>query len=287
MLTIKAYAKINLTLDILGKRTDGFHEISTIMQTIELHDILELTPQESGIEFVCDNPDIPGGEKNLAWQAADIFLREYRPNDGVKIRLAKRIPTAAGLAGGSSDAAAVLIGMNKIFSLNLSDEELCRLGAKIGSDVPFCILGGTMLAQGRGEKLTRLPDLPEMFVFVCKPPIDVSTAWAYRTYDEAPPPDVRPDNEAMQRELAVGNGRGVAKLLCNVFEPSLIGKYPLIGRIKQQCLECGAWGALMSGSGPTVFALSDDGAVTCKIADMQAHTDSDNFLTVTTTAKQR
>ena len=184
MVTVEANAKINLTLDILGKRPDGFHEVAMVMQTIGLHDTLVMEKTERDIELSINVPWLKADEKNLAWRAAELIRQEYGLEGGVRIELTKRIPVAAGLAGGSADAAAVLKGMNDLYGLQLDEKKLCELGARLGSDIPFCIMGGTMLATGRGEVLTRLSDMPETWVVLAKPRVSVSTAWAYQNYDE-------------------------------------------------------------------------------------------------------
>ncbi|MBQ2137223.1 MAG: 4-(cytidine 5'-diphospho)-2-C-methyl-D-erythritol kinase, partial [Selenomonas sp.] len=197
------------------------------------------------------------------------------------IELIKRIPVAAGLAGGSADAAAVLKGMSELYGLNLSDNKLCELGAKLGSDIPFCLLGGTMLATGRGEVLKRLPDMPETWVVLVKPRISVSTAWAYQNYDEQGA-ERHPDNEAIQKEIARGNRKGVAKLLCNVLESVTINKYDVIERYKQMMLAKGAMASMMSGSGPTVFALAKNREQAEEIAGfMRQEKNADVFVTRT------
>ena len=259
MLTIEARAKINLTLDITGLRPDGFHAITTIMQTIGLSDTVELTKATGAIALdIADNPDVPTGEQNLAWQAAQLLRENYlSPTDGVSIKLTKRIPMGAGLAGGSTDAAAVLAGMDRLYGLRLSPEELCRVGAELGSDIPFCLRGGTMLATGRGEILTELPPLPHTYVVLAKPNFAVSTPWAYREYDRLGT-KFRPDTSAMRQSLAVGDRNGAAKLLGNALEIPVAAKYPEIKRLKQIMLAAGALGALMSGSGSTVFALTEN-----------------------------
>lgn len=256
MVTVKGYAKINLTLDILGKREDGYHEVSMVMQSIGLHDTVALEKtEEKGIFLELDVPGLEADERNLAWKAADLVRRRFHLGGGIRIRLAKRIPVAAGLAGGSADAAAVLRGMNVLYQLGLRDEQLCSMGAEFGSDIPFCILGGTMLATGRGEVLERLPDLQGIPVVVVKPGVSVSTAWAYRKYDEEGA-GRHPDNAAIQRAIAAGDREGVAKLLCNVLERVTIREYPVISRYKQMFMEQGAMASMMSGSGPSVFALA-------------------------------
>lgn len=281
MITIQANAKINLTLDILGMRPDGYHEVAMVMQSVGLFDTITLEKTSGGIELSLDRPGLEADERNLAWKAARLMLDTYDLKGGVKITLQKRIPIAAGLAGGSTDAAAVLRGMDELFALHLSGQELCHLGQSIGSDVPFCILGGTMLATGRGEVLKRLPDLPECYVVLAKPPIAVSTAWAYKNYDESGA-EVHPDNEKIQQEIAAENLKGVSGLLCNVLESVTIKKYKEISHYKKLMLEYGALASMMSGSGPTVFALADSEGRAREIADkMQQATDADVFVAKT------
>ena len=281
MVRVHGNAKINLTLDILGKREDGYHEVAMVMQSIGLHDTVELERTEKGISLAVDVPGLEADERNLAWKAAALMRERFHLEGGVHIRLAKRIPIAAGLAGGSTDAAAVLRGMDELYGLEIPEDELCRLGAELGSDIPFCILGGTMLATGRGEMLKRLPDLPEMPVVLVKPRISVSTAWAYQNYD-AHGAERHPDNEAIQRAIAAGDREAVAKLLCNVLESVTIKKYQEIARYKQMLLEQGAMASMMSGSGPTVFALARSGEQAEDMAAfLRESVDAEIFVTQT------
>jgi 4-diphosphocytidyl-2-C-methyl-D-erythritol kinase len=281
MVTVEANAKINLTLDILGKRPDGFHEVAMVMQTIGLHDTLVMEKTERDIELSINVPWLKADEKNLAWRAAELIRQEYGLEGGVRIELTKRIPVAAGLAGGSADAAAVLKGMNDLYGLQLDEEKLCELGARLGSDIPFCIMGGTMLATGRGEVLTRLSDMPETWVVLAKPRISVSTAWAYQNYDEQGA-ERHPDNEAIKQAIARGNRKAVAGLLCNVLESVTIKKYDVIAEYKQMMLDKGAMASMMSGSGPTVFGLAKSREQAESIADvLRQETNADVFVTRT------
>ena len=281
MVTVEANAKINLTLDILGKRPDGFHEVAMVMQTIGLHDTLVMEKTERDIELSINVPWLKADEKNLAWRAAELMRQEYGIEGGVRIELTKRIPVAAGLAGGSADAAAVLKGMNALYGLQLDEEKLCELGARLGSDIPFCIMGGTMLATGRGEVLTRLSDMPETWVVLAKPRISVSTAWAYQNYDEQGA-ERHPDNEAIKQAIARGNRKAVAGLLCNVLESVTIKKYDVIAEYKQMMLDKGAMASMMSGSGPTVFGLAKSREQAESIADvLRQETNADVFVTRT------
>ncbi len=258
LLTLSANAKINLTLDILGTREDGYHEVTMIMQEISLHDTLSMGKINQGISLTIaiegQKGTLPADESNLCWKAAALVQKEYNLQEGVEIHLTKRIPMAAGLAGGSADAAAVLKGMNHLFRLGMTEARLCELGARLGSDIPFCIMGGTMLATGRGEVLTRLPSFPRLSVVLAKPPVGVSTAWAYKTYD-AGYDGPHPDNEAMLEAIHGGDAHKAAGLLCNVLEGVTETEHPVIADYKRLMMEHGAMASMMSGSGPTVFGL--------------------------------
>ena len=258
LLTLSANAKINLTLDILGTREDGYHEVAMIMQEISLHDTLSMGKINQGISLTIviegQQGTLPADESNLCWKAAALVQKEYNLQEGVEIHLTKRIPMAAGLAGGSADAAAVLKGMNHLFRLGMTEARLCELGARLGSDIPFCIMGGTMLATGRGEILTRLPSFPRLSVVLAKPPVGVSTAWAYKTYD-AGYDGPHPDTEAMLEAIHGGDAHKAAGLLCNVLEGVTETEHPVIADYKRLMMEHGAMASMMSGSGPTVFGL--------------------------------
>lgn len=257
-------AKINLTLDILRGREDGYHEIESIMQTVGLADTVELSKIPDGIKLQMDASEILGGElipvdeKNLAYKAAVAVCEYCGKNFGVAINLTKKIPAAAGLAGGSADAAAVIRGLNRLYNLRLSTEELCEIGAKIGSDISFCVVGGTCLAEGRGEILTRLPDLKKFSVVLMKPRGEIPTGWAYKTFDELPEEKIiRPPTKKIISLLETGEYEEAFSKFANVFEPVALKKFPAIEKYKQKMLESGAKVALMSGSGPTVFALAE------------------------------
>ena len=255
MVVVEANAKINLTLDILGTRPDGYHEVEMVMQSVALFDTIRLERIEKGIELSSGSEELPADETNLVWKAAHLFMETVGVGAGVRIAVGKRIPIAAGLAGGSTDAAGTLIGMNRLFDAGLSADALCAMGERIGSDVPFCIMGGTMLATGRGEKLRRLAAMPDVWVVLAKPPISVSTAWAYRQFDALS--EVRhPDTRAVIRALDEGSPEGVAASLGNVLEGVTAKAHGEIPAYKEILLQNGAMGALMSGSGPTVFALA-------------------------------
>lgn len=269
MITLDANAKINLTLDILGRREDGYHEVAMVMQEISLHDTLAIKKAEAGIRlsiaFEGKDGLLPADESNLCWRAAALIRKEYGLSGGVSMELVKRIPMAAGLAGGSADAAAVLKGMNLLYGLGITEERLCELGAALGSDVPFCLMGGTMLATGRGEVLTRLPDFPQTFLVLAKPEEGVSTAWAYQAYD-AGYDGPHPDNEAMLAAIGAGRRRRAAELLCNVLEGVTVKKHGVIASYKKAMLQQGILASMMSGSGPAVFGLAEDEAAAVQAA---------------------
>ncbi|WP_347489660.1 4-(cytidine 5'-diphospho)-2-C-methyl-D-erythritol kinase [Desulfoscipio sp. XC116] len=262
---VNAYAKINLVLDVLGTRTDGYHELVTIMQTLELHDRLEFS-KAGAIKLVVEGADLSAGSDNLAFRAADLLRRRSGYAGGANIKLVKRIPLAAGLAGGSADAAAVLRGLNKLWGLGMEMEELADLGAAIGSDVPFCLQGGTALVRGRGERVDPLPGLPPLGAVLAKPPFGVSTARVYHRYDDIVKP-LHPDGQGMLRAVRGSDVGRVAACLGNALEQVTVSMYPQIGEIKEIVAAAGALGVLMSGSGPTVFGLFDDEFAARRAAD--------------------
>ena len=254
-ISLKALAKINLGLDVLGKREDGYHEVRMVMQTIHLYDRVEIKKTRSPHIHVETNLYyLPVNEDNLVYRAAKLMKDEFQIKEGVRIVLQKFIPVAAGLAGGSSDAAAVLVGMNRIFNLGLKQNKLMELGLKIGADVPFCIMRGTALAEGIGEQLTALPPMPKCPVLIAKPAISVSTKAVYeglKLYDGMEHPDIDGVIEGIQQK----DLKGVASHMGNILETVTIPMYPVIEDIKKLMLENGALNAMMSGSGPTVFGL--------------------------------
>ena len=281
MVTVNGYAKINLLLDILGQREDGYHEIATVMQSLALADTLTFTKQETGITLTVDLPGLEADERNLAYRAAALLMRECGVRGGVHIRIDKRIPVAAGLAGGSADAAAALRGVNELYALGQSDAELCRLGAQIGSDVPFSLMGGTALATGRGEVLEHLPAAFDLPVVLAKPPVAVSTPWAYRSYD-ANPPAQHPDCAAFLRALRAGDTAACLRMSANVLEPITEAAHPVVGDYRARLRAAGAACAMMSGSGPTVFGLFTDAGDAARAAEMmRQETDADVHLTHT------
>ena len=259
MIRVDARAKINLSLDILGKRPDNYHDVAMVMQSVALSDVLTFREQAkgTGIQLISNIPGLPTSERNLAYKAAELVMKKFAVQQGLYIDMIKRIPIAAGLAGGSTDAAAVLIALNEMWNLGLKTNELCALGAQIGSDVPFCIQGGTMLAKGRGEILEKLPAMPECFVILAKPQVRVSTAWAYQNF-KADNVNEWPDTDAMIAALSKGDLEAIGKQLCNVLESVTISRYNEIATLKRLMGKYGAFASLMSGSGPTVFGLVDD-----------------------------
>lgn len=253
---ITAHAKINLTLDVTGRLPNGYHTVEMVMQSVGLSDRLTLAANGTdAIVLTCDRPGLSVGEDNLAVRAARLFCGELElVRGGVDIALQKRIPTQAGMAGGSADAAAVLTGMNKLFGAGCTVDELCALGVRLGADVPYCIRGGTMLATGIGEVLSPLPSMPKCAVLICKPPVGVPTPEVYKAIDRAPIAE-HPRTREMIDALGAGDLRRIGALLCNVMEPVTAGKYPVIEEIRQVMLAHGALGARMSGSGSAVFGL--------------------------------
>jgi 4-diphosphocytidyl-2-C-methyl-D-erythritol kinase len=260
----KAYAKINLALDVLYKRTDGYHEVNMVMQSIDLYDIVTLAKQDQGIRLVTNREDLPGDPSNLAYRAAHLLQQTYSLETGVTITLHKKIPIAAGLAGGSSDAAAVLNGMNELFELGLSDQQLSLLGAKLGSDVPFCLSGGTQLATGRGEKLAALPALPPCYVVLAKPAVAVSTAWVYQNY-LANQALHHPNVAALVAALSEQDLAKAVTYCGNVLESVTFKFYPSLAELKERMTGFGMLLSLMSGSGPTLFALTTEKAAALRL----------------------
>lgn len=257
-ITLKALAKINLGLDVLGKRENGYHDVRMVMQTIYLYDDVTVSrTEEAGIQVQTNLFYLPTDQNNIAYKAAKLLMEEFHLEGGIRITLEKHIPVAAGLAGGSANAAAVLVGMNKLFSLGLSEKELMERGVTLGADVPYCIMRGTVLAEGIGEILTPLPPLPKCCVLVAKPGISVSTKMVYEKLDSRvieQHPDIDGILEGLQRQ----DIKKVAASMGNVLERVTIEEYPVIEEIKNAMKEGGALNAMMSGSGPTVFGIFDN-----------------------------
>lgn len=257
-LELKAYGKINLGLDVIRKRADGYHDLDMIMQMVDVYDDVILTKKEGNdIVVKTDTLVLPNGRENLAYMAAKTLMDAFGIKQGLEIRINKRIPIAGGMAGGSSDCATTLMGVNQMFDLGLGKEELMERGVKLGADVPYCILGGTAIARGIGEVLTPLPSPPQCHVVIAKPPVSVSTAFVY---GQIRPEEItkRPDIEGMAAAVKGQDLYQMADLLYNVMEEVTVPRYPVIQEIKDIMLEEGALNSIMSGSGPTVFGLYDD-----------------------------
>ena len=257
---LKALAKINIGLDVLRRREDGYHDVKMIMQTVGIYDQICMNREkEPGIRVKTNLFYLPDNENNLVYKAAKLLMDEFSIEDGVSIDLNKYIPVAAGMAGGSSDAASVLYGMNRMFSLGLSQEELMKRGVKIGADVPYCIMRGTALAEGIGEILTPLPPMPACFVLVAKPGISVSTKFVYENlHANDLRPEQHPDIDAAIAGIRAGDLRATARAMGNVLELVTAKEYPVIEEIKNFMKKRGALNAMMSGSGPTVFGLFEN-----------------------------
>ena len=279
---LKALAKINLGLDVLGRRENGYHDVRMIMQTIQMYDVLEIKKKKApGISLSVNYPYIPCDERNLVYKAAKLLMDEFQVTSGVEIDLRKFIPTAAGMGGGSSDAAAVLVGVNRMFQLGLTKRELMERSVAIGADVPFCVLRGTALAEGIGEILTPLPSLPKCFVLIAKPPINVSTKFVY-TNLRANELTCHPDIDGQIRALQDGDLEAVCKKMGNVLETVTIPAYPIIQTIKDKMMQCGAVNAMMSGSGPTVFGIFNEREQAEKAAELLREEDKIRQMFVTT-----
>lgn len=253
---IKAYAKINIGLDIVGKTENGYHLLKSIMQQVDLYDEVSVEKIESGITIDSNNREIPLDETNLAYKAAKLMIEEYNIKGGVSIYIDKRIPMAAGMAGGSTDGAAVLMLINDLYNLGASKERLCELGVKLGADIPFCIQGKTALCEGIGEKMTPLSQCPEMYAVIAKPALNISTKYVYTHLDL---PNVKhPDMDKVLEAFANEDLSAVVENFGNVLESVSEVENPIITSLKKAMLDNGANGSLMSGSGPTVFGLFDN-----------------------------
>ena len=280
-IVLKSYGKINLGLDVLRRREDGYHEVRMIMQTVGLYDLLTMKKiKDDKIQMTCNLTFLPTDERNLVYKAVKLMKDKYHIKDGVEINLNKRIPVAAGMAGGSSNCAAALKGMNqlfdlglsidassdpasiqalqqKLFDLGLSIDELCEIGVTLGADVPYCIWGGTALSEGIGEKLSRVDAMPECYILIAKPGISVSTAFVYQNLNLSGLAK-HPDIDGMLECLRTKDLKGICDRLENVLETVTIKEYPIIEEVKKHLMDQGAMGALMSGSGPTIFAIFQD-----------------------------
>ena len=264
-----AFAKLNLTLDVLGKRDDGYHDLQSVMQTVSVRDDIEIDiGTGKPWTLKCDKEGIPCDERNLAWKAAKVYCDAlHKDPNGLEIRITKRIPSQAGMGGGSADAAAVLRALNDHYGNPLSILALAELGAQVGSDVPFCVVGGTCMCEGRGEMLRKLPDLPDCIFVVVKPEFSVSTPELYQKIDTVSIPK-RPDNRAMESALLAGDLEKVAKNVFNVFDPVVTEEHPELNYIKSLFHQYGAITYQMTGSGSAVFAMVSEFEVAAVICNM-------------------
>ena len=276
----KAYAKVNITLDVVGKREDGYHLLKMIMQNIDIYDVITIEKIESGIEITCNKPYVPTDERNLAYKAAKLFKDTFNITSGVSINIKKNIPVAAGLAGGSTDCAAVLKIMNKLFQVNADNEKLMELGVKLGADVPYCIDGGTALCEGIGEVLTTLKPFKNHIIVLVKPPFGVSTKDVYKNFDLGRVKN-HPETDKVITYMNEDNLYEVAKNMKNLLENVTLKKHKVISSIKSEMESLGAIKAMMSGSGPTVFAFFDDMMKAQRCYDEMKKKYNDTFITRT------
>ena len=274
-----AFAKLNLTLDVLGKREDGYHDLQSVMQTVSVRDDIEIdVGTGKPWKLVCDKEGIPCDERNLAWKAAKVYCDTMKKDpDGLEIRITKRIPSGAGMGGGSADAAAVLRALNDHYGNPLSIMALAELGAQVGSDVPFCVVCGTAMCEGRGERIRKLPDMPDCIIVVCKPEFSVSTPELYKKIDEVTIAN-RPDNRAMESALLAGDLEKVAHGLCNVFDPVVTADHLELNYIKSIFHQYGAVGYQMTGSGSACFAIVSEFEVAAVICGMLKDTYPNVFI---------
>lgn len=285
-LVLKSPAKINLGLKVLGKRPDGYHEIRTILQEIELHDLIYLRPVKTGIKLRCGDRHLPADERNLAFKAAHLVMEKTGFSGGIEIYLEKKIPVGGGLGGGSSNAACTIKGLNQLWNLGLTPEEMQILGAELGSDVPFFIYGGTALATGRGEKITLLSPLPETWLILVNPSLEISTPWAYKNLNlELTNHSLNSNIFLPEDEEDISFQQKLRNELINSFEDLVIQRYPIIGKIKEFLIQIGARMASMSGSGSTVFGIFDN-RKKAELAYSQIR-DSSWFVCLTHTVKRQ
>lgn len=280
-LRLNAYAKINLALDVLGDRSDGYHDIETVMHTVELHDSIILREDGDGIIVRCASPDVPAAMQNIVHRAAHLLRETFQIQRGVEIELTKRIPVAAGLGGGSSDAAVTLLGLAQMWKLRLDERQLVDLGGKIGSDVPFFLVGGAALAMGRGERVRPLRPLPTTWVVLARPPVQITSEWAYKALDHE---SVRkhPDTRGLVRALESEDAGAVGQLLCNVFEGIVVAHHPVVGVIRDRMRALDPLGVSLSGTGPAVFALAPNEATARAIGgDLASLANIEVFVTRT------
>lgn len=280
-LHLNAYAKVNLTLDVLGERGDGYHEIESVMHTIALHDSITLREAGAGVEILVSDGSVPNDHRNLVVRTAQMLRETFGVDRNVQIELTKSIPVASGLGGGSSDAAVTLLGLVQMWKLRLDGRELRALAMKVGADVPFFLEGGAAVARGRGDRLTFLPPLPTTWMVLARPRIEVHTAWAYKQLHPAAVSS-RPNTGAMIEAVQREDVREAGRLLHNVFEGVIASTHPVIAELKARILRGEAYGASMSGTGPTVFGLMANEAAARKVADdLRTGPDVDVYVTRT------
>ena len=289
---VRAYAKVNFYLDVIRKRSDGYHDIETIFQSISLHDTLELSPNPTGVEVITAHPDLPAQEENLVYKAAALLRKDTEIQCGARIALEKNIPIGAGLAGGSADAAAALAGLNLLWETGCDEETMMRVAAQTGSDVPFCLVGGTAAGSGRGEKLLKLPSVGERWLVIVTPPFSVSTAQVYsslrlplsgRGHSSAEGGCEEEFTEPFRRVIDLVRAGDIEDVLHNVMERVVLKRHPELNQLKTEMVRAGCSSTLMSGSGPTVFGLvrsRDDGV---GVVEEIKRTRPDHFVTLACT----
>lgn len=285
-LHLNAYAKINLALNVLGPRDDGFHDVETVLHTIDLHDAVTLREREDGIDVRTDWPAVPADARNLVVRAAQVLRDTFGVQRGVEIEIRKGIPVASGLGGGSSDAAITLMGLVQMWKIRLNGRGLISLAASLGSDVPFFLEGGAALARGRGERVSWLPPLPTTWVVLARPRVEVSTAWAYGSLD-LPSITARPDAAAIVEAMRREDLSAVGRLLGNVFEGLLQRTHPVVGELKRRILAGEAYGASLSGTGAMVYGLMANEAAARKTAEELAALPDVEVLVSRTFAEER
>src|SRR2546426_2399700 len=285
-LHLNAYAKVNLTLNVGGARSDGYHEIESVMHTIALHDSITLREAGTGVEVLVTNSEVPNDQRNLVVRAAQLLREAFGVERHVQIELTKRIPVASGLGGGSSDAAVTLLGLAQMWKLRVDNRQLMELGGKIGSDVPFFLIGGAALALGRGERVRMLPPLPTTWVVIARPTIEITSEWAYKALDHGSVRK-RPNTPGVVRALESEDARGVGHLLCNVFEEIVIAHHPIVGTIRERMAGHRPLGVALSGTGPAVFAMASNEAAATEMPGGLAHMGGVEVFVTRTFAEER
>lgn len=286
-ITLHANAKVNLYLDVLRRRDDGYHQIDTLFQSIDLSDELKISKSKAGIEIRCDEPSLATDERNLVYKAAKLILAEAQVNSGLRIELSKRIPLSAGLGGGSADAAATLVGINRLFELGYALEKLMKLGAILGADIPFCLVGGAARGEGIGEILAPLDGMPRFWLLIANPGFSVSTSWVYKNYNfnfNLGLTKASKDVNILIRNLREGDLNRAASQMYNALETTVINSYPEVGWLKEELLKSGALAAQMSGSGSTVFGLAENENHARRLKERLSHRVKVNFCEVISTS---